>query len=145
MSIALLAIVVAVLALAVAALERRGGRGVELAFRTHLREELLAAQIRNAQLEHMLDGKRSIDLELPSPQERDGHLMISAPALTAPGHATSTAAPRGALSIDTLPEPLRSEIRALEGDDVQREYLETVQTELANGADPLELHSRLFG
>jgi hypothetical protein len=142
----LAAAVVAVLfALLVAALERRGGRSIEREFRRHLTAELHGSRIRVAQLEHMIDSKRALELEIPDVAERDGHLLVSAPALTAPGTATSTAAPRGALSIDTLPEPLRSEIRALEGDDVQREYLETVQNELANGADPIELHSRLFG
>ena len=133
-------------ALAQSALARRKLGDTELAFRHHLTTELEASRIRNAQLEHMLDSKRALELEIPDVATRDGHLMISAPALQAPGSATSTAAPKPLpLSIDALPEPLRSELRAIEGDDVQREYLETIQQELANGADPLELHSRLFG
>ena len=141
-------LVTAVVALLVAALERREGRRTELAFRAHLAAELEGARIRVAQVEFMLDQARSGQLELDPPAARDGHLIVSAPAMRSAGSTPAAAAGvvgSTELSIDTLPEPLKSEIRAIEGDEVQREYLETAQRELAAGAPAAEIHARLFG
>ena len=144
--IALLAI--AVLALAVAALERTQGRATEYGFRHHLLSDVARQRVRIQQLELMLDEARSNALEISGPEQRDGHLLVSAPGLLSAERSDNPTTPAihsVALSIDTLPEPLRSELRAIEGDDTQREYLELIQRELANGADVEALNERLFG
>lgn len=139
--IAALAVAIALL---VAAIERRGGRAIERAFRAHLAAELDASRLRTAQVELMLDAVRSNALEILTPADRDSHLLVSAPSLRAPGRAA--AGPQSLeLSVDALPEPLRSHVRAIEGDDVQLEYLETIQRGMAAGESADALTDRLFG
>lgn len=137
---------VAIAALLVAAIERRGGRGLEREFRGHLAGELAAQQLRTAQLELMLDSVRSNALEILTPTDRDNHLLVSAPSLRAPGRTPAAGqAATIALTIDKLPEPLKAQVRAIEGEDAQLEYLETITRELDAGADADELADRLFG
>lgn len=139
-----IAAAVALLGLLVGALERRSGRGTELAFRRHLVAELELARFRAAQVEIMLDEVRTGALELSPPAVRD-HMVISAPSMRpTPAGASSSSPLDLELSIDALPEVLKTELRAIEGDDVQREYLETIVRELAAGADPQQLAARLF-
>lgn len=141
------AIIVAVVACLVAFNERNSAGGIQLAFRHHLMTELHDARVRVRQLEYSLDAVRAGALDIAGPEQRDGHLIVSAPGLMSLERSDNPATPAitsVALSIDTLPEPLRSEVRALEGDDTQREYLELIQRELANGADVDALYERLF-
>jgi hypothetical protein len=144
--ILVIAALAAALALLVAALERTQGRAVEREFRGYLQAQVEREAIRNAQLEHMLDQLRAGALEIDGPADRDAHLVISAPSLRAPGRASADVAPEHSLelSIDALPEPLKSEVRAIDGEDLQREYVETIQRELAGGASASDLHARLF-